>query len=34
MDAVGNFKPNVLEIYMFERKLKVGKLKREGNNQY
>jgi len=29
-----NFKQNVLEGYIFERKLKMRKLKIEGNNQY
>jgi len=34
MAAVGNFKLKVLEGYIFERKLKMRKLKIEGNNQY
>ena len=34
MAAVGNCKLKDLEGYMFERKLKIGKFKREGNNQY
>jgi hypothetical protein len=34
MAADGNCKQKVLEGYMFERKLKMGKFKRERNNQY
>jgi len=34
MAAIRNCKPKVLEGYMFERSLNMGKLKRDGNNQY
>jgi len=34
MAAVRNWKPKVLEGYMFERKLKMVTMKRDGNNRY
>jgi hypothetical protein len=34
MAALGICKPKILERYMFERKLKMGKLKRDGNKRY
>jgi len=34
MAAVRKCKPNIFAVYIIERKLKMRKWKREGNNQY
>ena len=34
MAAVRNCKPNIFASYIFERKLKMREMKRDGNNQY